>query len=106
LHDERLQFDSKINESGMPYSNGPRSNVFFSYSYTVTLTFYFLVYVDVQREVYPTLLLFPAESKNTVCYEGDMAVADVITFLADRGSNSRHLTSENGNFLTRTFHPW
>jgi len=90
----------------MPYSNGPRSNVFFSYSYTVTLTFYFLVYVDVQREVYPTLLLFPAESKNTVCYEGDMAVADVIAFLADRGSNSRHLTSENGNFLIRTSHPW
>ncbi|KAI5582158.1 hypothetical protein POPTR_007G070400v4 [Populus trichocarpa] len=53
-----------------------------------------------QREVYPTLLLFPAESKNTVCYEGDMAVADVITFLADRGSNSRHLTSENGILWT------
>jgi len=92
-----LQFDSKINESGMPYSNGPQSNVFFCYSYTVTLIFYSLVYVDVQREVYPTLLLFPAERKNTVCYEGGMAVADVITFLADRGSNSQHLASENGN---------
>ncbi|XP_011008727.1 PREDICTED: uncharacterized protein LOC105114027 isoform X2 [Populus euphratica] len=49
-----------------------------------------------QREVYPTLLLFPAERKNTVCYEGDMAVADIITFLADCGSKSQHLTSENG----------
>ncbi|KAJ6365896.1 hypothetical protein OIU77_002457 [Salix suchowensis] len=53
-----------------------------------------------QREVYPTLLLFPAERKNTVCYEGGMAVADVITFLADRGSNSQHLASENGILWT------
>ncbi|CAK7337957.1 unnamed protein product [Dovyalis caffra] len=53
-----------------------------------------------QREVYPTLLLFPAERKTTVCYEGDMAVADVITFIADRGINSQHLTSENGILRT------
>lgn len=52
----------------------------------------------VQEEVYPTLMLFPAERKNTVFYDGDMAVADVIKFICDHGSNSQHLMSDKGNF--------
>ncbi|KAL0420429.1 UNVERIFIED_CONTAM: hypothetical protein Slati_3065800 [Sesamum latifolium] len=40
-----------------------------------------------QREVYPLLLLFPAERKNnTVSYEGEIAVSDIIKFLAAHGS--------------------
>lgn len=50
-----------------------------------------------QREVYPALLLFPAERKTSVSYEGDMAVADVIKFMAVHGSSSQHLTNEKGN---------
>ncbi|KAL0336640.1 UNVERIFIED_CONTAM: hypothetical protein Sradi_4875900 [Sesamum radiatum] len=39
------------------------------------------------REVYPLLLLFPAERKNnTVSYEGEIAVSDIIKFLAAHGS--------------------
>ncbi|KAL5552998.1 hypothetical protein UlMin_040399 [Ulmus minor] len=49
-----------------------------------------------QREVYPSLILFPAEKKNPIPYEGDMRVADVVKFVADRGSNSHHLIHENG----------
>lgn len=56
-----------------------------------------LVYLDMQREVYPALLLFPAERKTSVSYEGDMAVADVIKFMAVHGSSSQHLTNEKGN---------
>ncbi|KAI3467871.1 hypothetical protein Pfo_024534 [Paulownia fortunei] len=41
-----------------------------------------------QREVYPLLLLFPAERKNnTVSFEGDIAVSDIIKFLAAHGSH-------------------
>lgn len=50
-----------------------------------------------QREVYPALLLFPAESRNAVLYDGDMCVADIIRFIADQGSNSRNLISNKGN---------
>ncbi|KDP43283.1 hypothetical protein JCGZ_24204 [Jatropha curcas] len=49
-----------------------------------------------QRDVYPTLLLFPAERKAAVPYDGDLAVVDVIKFIADHGSSSQHLTSEKG----------
>lgn len=41
-----------------------------------------------QKEVYPLLLLFPAERKNnTVSYEGEIAVSDIIKFLAAHGSH-------------------
>ncbi|KAG8644206.1 hypothetical protein MANES_11G108701v8 [Manihot esculenta] len=53
-----------------------------------------------QREVYPALLLFPAERKTSVSYEGDMAVADVIKFMAVHGSSSQHLTNEKGILWT------
>lgn len=51
----------------------------------------------VQREVYPALMLFPAERKNAVPYHGDMAVADIIKFISDHGSNSHHLIRSKGN---------
>lgn len=51
-----------------------------------------------QRELYPSLLLFPAERKKAVPYGGDMAVSEIIDFIADRGSNSQKLFRENGNY--------
>ncbi|PRQ41401.1 putative protein disulfide-isomerase [Rosa chinensis] len=53
-----------------------------------------------QREVYPTLVLFPAEKKHALPYEGDMAVTEIFNFMADHGSNSHHLTSEKGMLWT------
>ncbi|KAL6499625.1 hypothetical protein OROGR_027535 [Orobanche gracilis] len=41
-----------------------------------------------RRDVYPLLLLFPAERKNeTVSYEGNTIVSDIIKFLAAHGSH-------------------
>ncbi|KAL3510146.1 hypothetical protein ACH5RR_029547 [Cinchona calisaya] len=40
----------------------------------------------VQREIYPSLLLFPAGRKDAITYEGDIAVYDVIKFLSDHGT--------------------
>ncbi|KAH7569793.1 hypothetical protein JRO89_XS05G0001000 [Xanthoceras sorbifolium] len=53
-----------------------------------------------QRELYPALILFPAERKNAVSYDGDIAVADIVKFMADHGNNSRHLISGKGHLLT------
>uniref|UniRef100_A0A2P2LVW2 Thioredoxin domain-containing protein n=1 Tax=Rhizophora mucronata TaxID=61149 RepID=A0A2P2LVW2_RHIMU len=53
-----------------------------------------------QRELYPALLLFPAERKTAVPYEGDIAVADIIRFIADHGRNCEHLTSDKGILRT------
>ncbi|PQQ02186.1 uncharacterized protein Pyn_12588 [Prunus yedoensis var. nudiflora] len=53
-----------------------------------------------QREVYPALVLFPAEKKNVLPYEGDMAVTEIFKFMADHGSNSHHLISEKGILWT------
>ncbi|CAJ1933809.1 unnamed protein product [Sphenostylis stenocarpa] len=44
-----------------------------------------------QREVYPALILFPAEKKKPLLYEGDMAVIDVMKFVAEHGSNFHNL---------------
>ncbi|KAG8365760.1 hypothetical protein BUALT_Bualt17G0005400 [Buddleja alternifolia] len=50
-----------------------------------------------QREVYPLLLLFPAGRKNdTVAYEGDIAVSDIIKFLAAHGNHVLDLIMDKG----------
>ncbi|XP_056169236.1 uncharacterized protein LOC115675447 isoform X1 [Syzygium oleosum] len=53
-----------------------------------------------QRELYPALVLFPAENKTSVSYDGDMAVASIVKFLADYGSYSHNLISEKGILWT------
>lgn len=53
-----------------------------------------------QRDLYPALMLFPAEKKKPILYEGDMAVTDVIEFMAIHGKNSRHLIKEKGILST------
>ncbi|KAJ1388529.1 Thioredoxin-like superfamily [Sesbania bispinosa] len=47
-----------------------------------------------QREVYPALVLFPAEKKKTLLYKGDMAVIDIMKFVAEHGNNFHHLIRE------------
>ncbi|XP_028783756.1 uncharacterized protein LOC114739839 isoform X2 [Neltuma alba] len=44
-----------------------------------------------QREVYPTLVLFPAEEKKPLLYEGDIAVINVIKFVAEHASYFNHV---------------
>ncbi|XP_010689689.2 uncharacterized protein LOC104903363 isoform X1 [Beta vulgaris subsp. vulgaris] len=53
-----------------------------------------------QREVYPTLLLFPAKRKAGIVYDGNMMVTDVIKFIANHGSSSHHLSKQIGNLWT------
>uniref|UniRef100_A0A0A9D176 Thioredoxin domain-containing protein n=1 Tax=Arundo donax TaxID=35708 RepID=A0A0A9D176_ARUDO len=48
------------------------------------------------EEAYPTLLLFPAENKSAVAYEGGMSVANLIEFLESRVRNSHHLLEYKG----------
>lgn len=62
---------------------------------------YILKSID-QREVYPSLMLFPAESKRAIPFGGDLTVTDIIKFIAQYGSYSRHLFSEKGIVWTRT----
>ncbi|OQU91612.1 hypothetical protein SORBI_3001G214600 [Sorghum bicolor] len=48
------------------------------------------------EELYPTLLLFPAENKSAIAYEGGMSVPHLIEFLESHVSNSRHLLEYKG----------
>ncbi|KAJ1295107.1 hypothetical protein BS78_01G198400 [Paspalum vaginatum] len=48
------------------------------------------------EEFYPTLLLFPAENKSAIAYEGRMSVSHLIDFLESHVSNSRHLLEYKG----------
>ncbi|XP_054825779.1 uncharacterized protein LOC129323201 isoform X2 [Prosopis cineraria] len=47
-----------------------------------------------QREVYPTLVLFPAEKKKPLLYEGAIAVIDVMKFVAEHASYFNHAMSD------------
>uniref|UniRef100_A0A1D1Z615 Protein disulfide-isomerase n=2 Tax=Anthurium amnicola TaxID=1678845 RepID=A0A1D1Z615_9ARAE len=47
-------------------------------------------------EVYPALVLFPAERENAFTYEGDVSVLDIFEFLANHGSNSHILNEYKG----------
>ncbi|KFK39305.1 hypothetical protein AALP_AA3G227100 [Arabis alpina] len=42
-----------------------------------------------QREVYPSLILFPAERNKVIPYEGETSVTDLTEFLARHANNSR-----------------
>uniref|UniRef100_A0A803LSI4 Thioredoxin domain-containing protein n=1 Tax=Chenopodium quinoa TaxID=63459 RepID=A0A803LSI4_CHEQI len=52
------------------------------------------------KEVYPSLLLFPAERKTAIVYDGNMMVTDIIKFIANHGSRSDHLARQKGNLWT------
>ncbi|CAD6212958.1 unnamed protein product [Miscanthus lutarioriparius] len=49
-----------------------------------------------KEELYLTLLLFPAENKSAIAYEGGMSVPHLIEFLESHLSNSRHLLEYKG----------
>ncbi|KAJ8544654.1 hypothetical protein K7X08_003317 [Anisodus acutangulus] len=53
-----------------------------------------------QRELYPSLLLFPAGRKKAIPYGGDMAVSDIINFLAHSRSHFYDLLQEKGILWT------
>ncbi|XP_058097937.1 uncharacterized protein LOC131242956 [Magnolia sinica] len=55
-----------------------------------------------QRELYPALMLFPAEKKDAVSYQGDISVAKIIEFIAAHGTNSHHLSQNKGILWTGT----
>ncbi|CAN6287924.1 unnamed protein product [Urochloa humidicola] len=48
------------------------------------------------EELYPTLLLFPAENKSAIAYEGGMSVAHLIEFLESHVSDSHNLLEYKG----------
>lgn len=49
-----------------------------------------------KEEFYPTVLLFPAEKKSAISYEGGMSVANLIEFLESHASNSHHMSGYIG----------
>ncbi|XP_049381610.1 uncharacterized protein LOC125846275 isoform X1 [Solanum stenotomum] len=53
-----------------------------------------------QRELYPSLLLFPVGRKKAIPYGGDMAVSNIINFLAHHGSHFYDLPQEKGILWT------
>ncbi|GAB4842816.1 hypothetical protein Ancab_012793 [Ancistrocladus abbreviatus] len=55
-----------------------------------------------QQDFYPSLLLFPAETKTAVPYEGDMTVTDIIKFIASSGRSSHNLMGQKGILWTET----
>ncbi|KAJ0264506.1 Uncharacterized protein HA466_0028500 [Hirschfeldia incana] len=42
-----------------------------------------------QREVYPSVVFFPAERNKVILYEGETSVTDITEFLAQHANNSR-----------------
>ncbi|KAG7577907.1 hypothetical protein ISN45_Aa03g021400 [Arabidopsis thaliana x Arabidopsis arenosa] len=50
-----------------------------------------------QREVYPSLILFPAERNKVTPYEGETSVTDITEFLARHANKSRLLPSLSRN---------
>ncbi|XP_058730226.1 uncharacterized protein LOC131602203 isoform X2 [Vicia villosa] len=53
-----------------------------------------------QGEVYPALVLFPAEKKEPLLYGGDVAVIDVMKFIAEHGSNFHDLIGDKVLWLS------
>ncbi|XP_044971284.1 uncharacterized protein LOC123431665 isoform X1 [Hordeum vulgare subsp. vulgare] len=49
-----------------------------------------------KEEFYPTVLLFPAENKSAISYEGGISVGNLIEFLELHASNSRHMLEYKG----------
>ncbi|XP_024993607.1 uncharacterized protein LOC112527295 isoform X1 [Cynara cardunculus var. scolymus] len=49
-----------------------------------------------KRDLYPSLLLYPAERKEAVSYDGETSVVNVIKFIADQGGNSQWIYKEQG----------
>jgi hypothetical protein len=59
--------------------------------------------LNTQREVYPALVLFPAEKKEPLLYGGDMSVIDVMKFVAEHGSNFHHIKDKGKHLCNIPF---
>lgn len=55
-----------------------------------------------QKENYPILLLFRAENKSAITYEGNMSVVSIMEFLESYGGNS-HNHNYKGIFILNCF---
>ncbi|PKU64684.1 uncharacterized protein LOC110094608 [Dendrobium catenatum] len=49
-----------------------------------------------QNELYPELLLYSAQNKSAIHYDGDMLVVSIIKFLVSQGRNSLYLSKYEG----------
>ncbi|KAM0846539.1 hypothetical protein ACQ4PT_055608 [Festuca glaucescens] len=49
-----------------------------------------------KEEFYPTVLLFPAENKSAISFEGGVSVGNLIEFLESHVTNSRHIFEYKG----------
>ncbi|EMS50873.1 hypothetical protein TRIUR3_14833 [Triticum urartu] len=62
-----------------------------------------------KEELYPTVLLFPAENKSAISYGGGMSLGNLIEFLESHASNSRHMSEYKGwcksSVYSYSFHP-
>ncbi|KAK1438062.1 hypothetical protein QVD17_03865 [Tagetes erecta] len=53
-----------------------------------------------KRDLYPSLLLYPAERKEAILYDGELSVFNIIKFIADQGGNSYWIYKERGTIWT------
>ncbi|XP_023641579.1 uncharacterized protein LOC17891250 isoform X2 [Capsella rubella] len=76
-------------KSEMP-TNGKNLKFPLIYSMDCTLNDCSLILNSInQREVYPSLILFPAERNKVIPYEGETSVTDITEFLTRHANNSR-----------------
>ncbi|GKE91453.1 hypothetical protein Tco_1572548, partial [Tanacetum coccineum] len=47
-----------------------------------------------KRDIYPSLLLYPSERKESISYDGEISVSSIIKFIADQGGDSQWLYKE------------
>ncbi|XP_071702386.1 uncharacterized protein [Rutidosis leptorrhynchoides] len=50
--------------------------------------------------LYPSLMLYPAEGTEAISYEGEISVSNIIKFIADQGRNSHWIYNERGILWT------
>lgn len=55
---------------------------------------------DVQSELYPSLILFPAGKRSGIYYEGEISVSGVIEFILSYGSNIQHISGMEGKLVS------
>ncbi|KAL7610533.1 hypothetical protein Lser_V15G10913 [Lactuca serriola] len=59
-----------------------------------------LLQSSTKRDLYPSLLLYPAERKEAISYDGETSVYNIIKFIADQGGDSHWIYKERGILWT------
>nr|GEY30650.1 hypothetical protein [Tanacetum cinerariifolium] len=57
-----------------------------------------------KRDIYPSLLLYPSERKESISYDGEISVSSIIKFIADQGGDSQWLYKERGKLWSEAEH--